>query len=79
VATEIIACINASYLERNVATISAFDPVAGDLARMVISAESQGEYTEDGKDAPAGESGIKRRKHTKDKLIRLDDLLLNRT
>ena len=42
---------------------------------MLISGESQGEYTEDQKDAPAAESGNKRRKRTRGKLIRLDDLI----
>ncbi len=42
---------------------------------MLISGESQGEYTEGQKDAPAAESGNKRRKRTRDKLIRLDDLI----
>jgi hypothetical protein len=42
----IIGCINASGLAINVVTISAFVLVDGDLARMLISGESQGEYTE---------------------------------
>ena len=45
---EIIGCINTSNLTTNVATISAFVPAVGDLARMLIS-ESQGEYTEEQK------------------------------
>jgi hypothetical protein len=44
---EIVGCINASGLTINVATISAFVPPGGDLARMLISGESQGEYTEE--------------------------------
>ena len=37
---EIIGCINASGLTINVATIAAFVPAGGDLARMLISEES---------------------------------------
>jgi hypothetical protein len=44
---EIIAGINASGLTTNVASISAFIPAGGDLARMLISGETQGEYTEE--------------------------------
>ena len=40
-------CINASGLTTNVATISAFVPAGGDLARMLISGETQGEHTEE--------------------------------
>jgi hypothetical protein len=43
---EIIGCIKASRLTTNVATISAFVPADGDLARMLISVPNQGEYTE---------------------------------
>jgi hypothetical protein len=43
---EIIGCIKASSLTTNVATVSAFVPAVGDLARMLISAANQGEYTE---------------------------------
>jgi hypothetical protein len=46
---EIIGCINASGLTTNIATISAFVLADGDLARMLISAESQGEYAEEQK------------------------------
>jgi hypothetical protein len=46
---EIIGCINASGSTINVATISAFVPAGGDLARMLISGEIQGEYTEEQK------------------------------
>jgi hypothetical protein len=44
---EIIGCINASGLTTNVASISAFIPAGGDLARMLISGESEGEHTEE--------------------------------
>jgi hypothetical protein len=44
---EIVGCINASGLTINVAIILAFVPAGGDLARMLISGESQGEYTEE--------------------------------
>jgi hypothetical protein len=41
---------------------------------MLIT-KSQSECTEEQKDAPAGESGSRRPKRKKDKLIRLDDLI----
>jgi hypothetical protein len=44
---EIIDCINASGSTINVASISAFISAGGDLARMLISGESQGEHTEE--------------------------------
>jgi hypothetical protein len=44
---EIVGCINASGLTINVAIISVFVPAGGDLARMLISGESQGEYAEE--------------------------------
>jgi len=47
---EIICCINACGLTINVATISAFIPADGDLARMLISGETQGEHTEEQKE-----------------------------
>ena len=40
-------CINACGLTINVTSISAFIPAGGDLARMLISGETQGEYTEE--------------------------------
>jgi hypothetical protein len=43
---EIIGCIKTSRLTTNVATVSAFVPAVGDLARMLISVVNQGEYTE---------------------------------
>jgi hypothetical protein len=43
----IICCINACGLTINVATICAFIPADGDLARMLISGETQGEHTEE--------------------------------
>ena len=46
---EIIGCISASGLTTNVATISAFVPAGGDLARMLILGGNQGEYTEEQK------------------------------
>jgi hypothetical protein len=42
-----IGCINASGLTINVATIFAFVPAGVELAWMLISGESQGEYTEE--------------------------------
>jgi hypothetical protein len=44
---EIIGCINASGLTINVASISAFVSAGGNLARMLMSGRSQGEYTEE--------------------------------
>jgi hypothetical protein len=44
---EIINCINASGLTINIATIFAFVPAGDELAWMLISGESQGEYTEE--------------------------------
>ena len=44
---EIIGCINASGLTISVITIFAFGATGGDLARMLISGEKQGEYTEE--------------------------------
>jgi hypothetical protein len=46
---EIIRCINASGLTTNAASISAFIAAEDDLARMLISGEKQGEYTEEQK------------------------------
>jgi hypothetical protein len=43
---EIIGCINASGLTVNVTASDAFASAGGDLARMLISGEKQGEYTE---------------------------------
>ena len=40
-------CINASGLTINVTGMSTFFPPGGDLARMLISGEEQGEYTEE--------------------------------
>jgi hypothetical protein len=42
---------------------------------MLISGESKVNTPKDKKNAPATESGIKTRKRTKGKLIRLDDLI----
>ena len=42
---------------------------------MLISGESKVNTPKDKKNAPAAESGNKRRKRTRDKLIRLDDLI----
>jgi hypothetical protein len=72
---EIINCINASGLTINIATIFAFVPAGDELAWMLISGESKVNTPKNKKNAPATESGIKRRKRTRDKLIRLDDLI----
>ena len=45
------------------------------MARMLISGESKVNTPKNKKDAPAAESEIKGRKRTKDKLIRLVDLI----
>jgi hypothetical protein len=47
---EITDRINASGLTTNVASISVFAAVTGDLARILISAERLGEYTEEQKE-----------------------------
>src|SRR5215831_3283921 len=46
---KIIHFINAYGLITNVATISPFVPPVGELARILITVESQGEYTEEQK------------------------------
>src|SRR5262249_1508564 len=51
---EIFRCINTSGLAINVAIISLFIPAFGDLERMLTTVESQGDYTEEQKNAPAG-------------------------
>jgi hypothetical protein len=45
------------------------------LARMLISVGAKVNTPKNKKNGPAAESGIKRRKRTGDKLIRLDDLI----
>jgi hypothetical protein len=72
---EIIGCINASGLTISVTAISAFGPTDGDLARMLILGENKVNTPKNKKDAPSPEPGIKRRRRTKDILIRLDDLI----
>ena len=72
---EIIGCINASGLTINVESIAAFVPTGSDLARMLISERDKVNTPKNKKNAPTTESGIKRRKRTRDKLIRLDDLI----
>jgi hypothetical protein len=47
---EIIGCINASGLTINVVAIVFLVPAGGELARMLISGESQGEHTEEQKE-----------------------------
>jgi hypothetical protein len=44
---EIIGCISDSGSTINVASISVFISAGGDLARMLISGEKQGEYAEE--------------------------------
>ena len=73
--TEIIPCLNRSgfsnFTQRNVCPFTS----AGTLARIVIRQRANVNTTEDGKDAPAGESGSERRQRAKGRLIRVDDLL----
>jgi hypothetical protein len=72
---EIIGYINASGLTTNVATVSAFVPAVWHLARILISERAKVNTPKNKKNAPAAEPGNKRRKRTRDKLIRLDDLI----
>jgi len=58
----------------NVATNLLFIPAAGELARILITPEAKVNTPKSKKNAPAAGSG-KRRKRTRDKLIRLDDLI----
>jgi hypothetical protein len=48
---------------------------SGDLARMLMSEENKVNTPKNKENAPATESGVKKRKRTRDKLIRLDDLI----
>jgi len=45
-----IGCINTSGLTTNIAALAAFVAAGGDLARMLILGEKQGEYTEEQKE-----------------------------
>ncbi len=52
-----------------------FNCVSYNLARILITSIAKVNTPKKQKNAPAAESGNKRRKRTKDKLIRLDDLI----
>ena len=50
-------------------------PADKDLAQMLITEIAKVSAPKNKENAPAAESGINRRKRTRDKLIRLDDLI----
>jgi hypothetical protein len=72
---EIIRHINASGSPINVATISAFITAVGDLARILVTKRANVSAPKNKKNVPTRESGDKRRKRSKEKLIRLNDLV----
>jgi hypothetical protein len=72
---EIIGCINASGLTINVTAIDTFASAGWRLGTDADIRRNRVNTPKDKKNAPAAESGIKRRKRTTDKLIRLDDLI----
>jgi hypothetical protein len=59
----------------NTRTISAFIRIVDELARMLIQEENKVNTPKEKNNATGTESGIKSRKRTRDKLIRLDDLI----
>ena len=72
---EIIGLHKRLWFNNKRSSIICFYPCSCDLARMLISGESKVNTPKNKKNAPAAESGSKRRKRTRDKLIRLDDLI----
>jgi hypothetical protein len=68
-------CVSHSASRRNLANHLYWNQVLRDLARILITKVAKVSAPKNKKNAPAGESEDKRRKRSKEKLIRLDDLI----